>query len=266
MNPAPPAAAPLDTASHRARAPGPALLLAGLALGLLSPTPAAAGQAAFPAALTPIPLAAAASAPPELAVSFEEAAVLAAGLTPGGDAVFWSVAREPLGYHQRIVPRSAVVVVDALGEARFALEEGGPVPLKSAWAVADVASGAFAVAAPPGFRLRQVPFPGRAFEVGAPGVVNRLRHELESLYLLVVRPGVGAWQLEAWDRGPKDRSGADDGRVLTSLEDLEPLEPAGPDPPERFAGGDLIVVVEPAELRYYATRLLGAPAPGGGAP
>lgn len=243
-----------------------AAALASVVGGLAGPGHAVAADSLPRPADSPLFRAAEASAPPDLLVTFEEAAVMAAELTPGGDAVFWSVAREPLGYHQRVVRRSGVVVVDALGEARFSLEDGGAVPLKSVWAIVDLESGAFAVAAPPGFRLRPLPFPGRAFEVGAPGVVNRLRHELESLYLLVVRPGVGAWQLEAWDRGPKDRSGADDGRVLTSLEDLEPLEPAGPDPPERFAGGDLIVVVEPAELRYYATRLLGAPAPGGGAP
>ncbi|HSL81913.1 MAG TPA: hypothetical protein VLF66_04005, partial [Thermoanaerobaculia bacterium] len=203
-----------------------------------------------------------ASAPPELEVTFEEAAVLAAGLTPGGDAVFWSVAREPLGYHQRVVESYGFAVVDALGEARFEPAEG-TVLLKSVWAVVDLARGGFAVAGPPGFRLRQVPFPGRGFEVGAPGLVNRLRHELESLFALVVRPGVGAWRLEAWDTSEKDRDGEDDGRVLMGLEDLEPLEASGAGPPDRFARDDVIVVVDPVELRFYATRLLGPPAPGG---
>lgn len=203
-----------------------------------------------------------ASAPPELAVTFEEAAVLAAGLTPGGDAVFWSVAREPLGYHQRVVESQGLEVVDALGEARFEPEEGA-VLLKSVWAVVDVATGGFAVAGPPGFRLRQAPFPGRGFEAGAPGLVNRLRHELESIHVLIVRPGVTAWRLEAWDTSPRDRDGADDDRVLMSLEDLEPLEASGPGPPDRFARDDVIVVIDPRTLRFYATRLVGPPAPGG---
>ncbi|HUP21533.1 MAG TPA: hypothetical protein VNB06_01170, partial [Thermoanaerobaculia bacterium] len=84
-----------------------------------------------------------ASAPPELAVTFEEAAVVAAGLTPGGDAVFWIVAREPQGYYQQIVRRQELAVADVLEEARFE-PEGGAVPLKSVWAVVDVASGGFA--------------------------------------------------------------------------------------------------------------------------
>jgi hypothetical protein len=175
--------------------------------------------------------------------------------------VFWSVAREPLGYHQRVVESQGLEVVDALGEARLEPEEG-TVLLKSVWAVVDPATGGFAVGAPEGFHLREVPFPGRGFEAGAPGLVNRLRHELESIFALVVRPGVGAWRLDAWDTSEKDRDGEDDGRVLTSLEDFEPFEASGAGPPERFARDDVIVVIDPVDLRFYATRLLGPPAPG----
>ena len=240
----------------------PALLSAGLAATLLIFAPGAARALAAPAPTGPQFSVRQASAPPELEITFEEAALLAAGLTSGGDAVFWSVAREPLGYHQRVVASQGLTVVDALGEARFEPEEGAVLP-KSVWAVADVATGGFAVGAPEGFRLREVPFPGQGFEVGAPGLVNRLRHELESLFALVVRPGVGAWEIQAWDTSARDRDGEDDGRVLMALEDLEPLEAAGPGPPERFARGDVIVVIDPVSLRFYATRLLGPPAPGG---
>ena len=202
-----------------------------------------------------------ASAPPELAVTFEEAAVVAAELSPGGDAVFWSVGREPLGALQRVVRHQGVVVVDALGEARFE-PESGEVLLKSVWAVADVATGAFAIAAPPGFVLREIPFPGKGFAAGAPGRVNRLRHELSALDLLMVRPGVGAWRLRAHDTGARDRDGEDDDRVLTDLDDLEPLDPGGPGPPERYLRDDVLLVLDPRELTFYSTRLRGAPAPG----
>lgn len=227
-----------------------------LALSLVWPRPAAAR-----AVEDPVLSLRQASEPPELKLDFEEAAVVAAGLTPGGDAVFWSVGREPLGYHQRVVESHGLAVVDALGEARFEPREGTVLP-KSVWAVADLATGAFAVGAPPGFRLRRVPFPGSGFEVGDPGLVNRLRHDLESLVALVVRPRVGAWRVKTWDASTKDRDGEDDGRVAMSLEDLEPLEAAGPDPPERFTRDDVIVVVDPVSLRFYATRLLEPPVPG----
>ena len=55
--------------------------------------------------------------------------------------------------------------VDALGEAFFEVEDGGPVPDKSVWAVVDLLSGSFAIAAPGTFYLDESPFPGSAFEV-----------------------------------------------------------------------------------------------------
>jgi hypothetical protein len=210
---------------------------------------------------TPLFLSAEASAPPELLVTFEEAAVLAAELTPGGDAVFWSVGREPLGAVQRVVRHHGMAVVDALGEARFEPETGA-VLLKSVWAVSDITTGAFAISAPPGFVLREIPFPGNGFAAGAPGRANRLRHELSALDLLMVRPGVGAWRLRAHDTGARDRDGEDDDRVLTDLDDLEPFDPGGPGPPERYLRDDVLVVLDPRELAFYATRLRGAPAPG----
>lgn len=201
----------------------------------------------------------AASAAPELAVSFEETAVTVSEATPGGDVAFFSVAREPQGFFQRVVRRGGVVLADALGEARFELSEGEPVPLKSVWGIVDMASGHFAVAAPEGFRLRQIPFPGDALEAGAPGVVNRLRNRAEAVDVLVARPAVGIWTLRAWDLSPEDRDGRDDDQVLVSVGDLRPLEATGPDPPERFARDDVVIVILPETLRYYAARLVGPP-------
>jgi hypothetical protein len=194
-------------------------------------------------------------------VTFEEAAVVAAGLTPGGEAVFWSVGREPLGSVQRVVRHQGVEVVDAQGEARFEPETGA-VLLKSVWAVADLSTGAVAIGAPLGFVLREIPFPGNGFAVGAPGRVNRLRHPKSALDLLMIRPGVGAWRLRAHDTSAKDRDGEDDDRVLTDLDDLEPFDPGGPEPPERYLRDDVLVVLDPHDLAFYSTRLRGAPAPG----
>jgi len=220
-------------------------------LGLLLLVPVAAGA-------SPAPLGRAASAPAELVVTFKEVAVLASELSPGGDAVFFSVAREPQGAFNRIVRRSGVEVVDALGEALFEPAEGF-VPPKSVWVVADVATGGFAVAAPEGFLLRQVPFPGNGFEAGATGLVDRLRHTVPYLDLLLIRPGIGAWRLQSHDGAPSDRSLEGDGEVLTGIEDLEPLDELTPRPPDGYAEGDVLVIVDPRTLRYAATRLLGPP-------
>lgn len=229
-----------------------ALLALGASLAVLP-------SAAF--AVTPVSLGAGASAPPELAITFEESAVLAAELTPGGEALFFSLARIPLGYSQRVERRVESLPVDALGEAFFEIEEGGPVPEKSVWAVVDLPTGAFAVAAPGTFSLTESPFPGNAFEVGAPGLLNRFRHTFAWVDMVLIRPGVGAWTLRASDGGPGDRDEVADGRTVTALEDAEPVG-ASPAPPDRFQADDVLVVIDPRELRFYATRLIGPPGEG----
>jgi len=228
------------------------------------------GSASAEPSVAPGALGRVASAAPEIDLSFEDLAVVASDLTPGGDAVFFSVARIPRGYLNQVVRFRSIELVDPFGEARFSPEtDDGTVPLKSVWAVVDLASGAYGVGAPPRFKLREVAFPGRGFEVGAPGLVNRLRHRFSFVDMLLVRPGVGAWWLRAHDVGPHDRDGADDDVSTTALEDMEPLGSAlgqAPPPPDRFGQDDVLVVIDPRTLRFYATRLLGPPSGGGGAP
>jgi len=230
---------------------------------LLGSVAASAAPLPSPSA-SPIPLGRASSATPELTLSFEDLAVVAQDLTPGGDAVFFSVARIPRGYYNQVERFRSLELVDSFGEARYSPEtDDGSPPLKSVWAVVDLSSGAYAVGAPPGFVLQQVAFPGKAFEVGPPGLVNRLRQRFSFIDMLVVRPGVGAWWLRAHDTGPHDHDGADDDVSTTDLEDLEPLG-ASPAPPGRFVAGDVLVVIDPRTLRFYATRLLDTPSGNGG--
>ena len=199
-----------------------------------------------------------ASAPPELAVSFEEAAVAVSDVTPGGNVAFFSVARVPRGTYNEVVRRAQIVLADPLGEARFDLEDGEPVPLKSVWAVVDLSSGAYAVAAPEGFHLTEIGFPGHGFEVGAPGLVNRLRQRFNWADSLLARPGVGAWRYRGADGSPDDEDGQANGALVTGLDSYQPLG-TSPEPPDRFAADDVLVVVDPLDLRFYATRLLGPP-------
>lgn len=236
-----------------------------LAAALSLTTTAGAAHAASEGVRAPAPWIGVrtASAPPELVVRFEEAAVVVTGASADGGVAFYSVAREPHGAYQSVVRRQGLELADDLGETRFLVDER-TVPLKSVWAVVDIASGAYAVAAPEGFWLREIPFPGRGFAVGASGQVDRLRHDHPSIDLLVVRPGVGAWSLRSFDRSETDRDGADDDRILTSLEDLVPLGESAEPPPESYSRDDVVVLVDPRELRYAATRLLGRPEPSGG--
>lgn len=241
--------------------------LAAVAIGLSSPCGASAAESAAhrTGAATPLFRSGEASAPPELAISFEDASVVAGKLSPGGDALFFGVARRAMGTFHRVERYLGAEIVDAQGEARLALEEA--LAPKAAWAVVDLETGAFRLAAPEGFELVVLPFPGEGFEAGAvAGRVDRLEHPVPWVDLVLVRPKVGAWSLRAADGSEQDRDrdrggGARPGRVVTGLEDLEPLA-GGPEPPEEYAAGDVLLVIDPLDLRVYATRLDRVPEPG----
>jgi len=205
------------------------------------------GQAA---AAWPEPLGRAASAAPTLV--FEEAAVVAGGFLEGEEVVFFAVARVPLGFTSRVEVYQGEEVADFFGEARFELES--QVPLKSVWTVVSRRSGALVVDAPEGFPLREVPFPREPFLPGAAGAVSRMRHGFPWVDVLVVRPRVGAWHQRASDGGGADRDGEPNGRPVTDLEDLVPIG-LSPGPPERLSPRDVVVVVDPRDLRFYAATL-----------
>jgi len=214
-----------------------------VACGLL----ATAGPAV---AAWPEPLGRAASAPPTLA--FEETSVVAGGLAEGEKVVFFAVARIPLGFTSRVAIFQGEGVADFFGEARFDL--GEDVPLKSVWTAISRRSGAFVIDAPEGFLLREVPFPLEPFLPGVAGAVSRIRHGFPWVELLVVRPQVGAWHQRASDGGRSDRDGEPNGRPVTDLEDLVPIG-VSPGPPARLLPRDVVVAVDPRDLRFYAATL-----------
>jgi len=208
------------------------------------------GAAGPASAAWPEPLGQAASAAPTLV--FEETAVVARGFSEGEDVVFFAVARIPLGFTSRVELYQGEEIADFFGEARFELEE--EVPLKSVWTVVSRRSGALVIGAPEGFPLREVPFPREPFLPGAAGAVSRIRHGFPWVDLLVVRPQVGAWHQRATDGGAADRDGEPNGRPVTDLEDLVPIG-VSPGPPERLLPRDVVVGIDPRDLRFYAATL-----------
>jgi len=90
------------------------------------------------------------------------------------------------------------------------------VPLRSIWFAVDLATGETGVATPPDFPLLEMDLPGEAI----PAALNRLELRRRFAYLLLVRPGVGAWQLRVGDGGESDEDGEPDGTLRAALSDL----------------------------------------------
>ncbi len=190
------------------------------------------------------------AAPP--GISFEPGAVVARGISPKGQAVWFSVAREISRQSTNIVPRHAVEVDDD-GDGSVRLELGQEVPLRSIWFAVDLATGETGVAVPEGFPLLEMELPGNAI----PAALNRLDLERRFVYLLLVRPGVGAWQLRVGDGGASDEDGEPDGAVRAALSSLTPVQEGGPPPPERFSPRDVLLVIDPERMESATVRIGG---------
>lgn len=183
-------------------------------------------------------------------VSFESAAVVGRGLTPKGQAVWFSVAREISRRATTVVPRIEIQSDDdGDGVVRLAVEQ--EVPLRSIWFAVDLATGETAVATPEGFPKLERELPGRAI----PAALNRLDLERRFAYLLLVRPGIGAWTLRVGDGGESDEDGEPDGTLRAALADLAAVGDGSLPPPERFSPKDILLIIDPDRMEYSAVRI-----------
>jgi len=190
-------------------------------------------------------------APAQVKVEFKPTQVVANSITPGGDAVFFAVARErvELGVSVR---RWSRVAADDDRDGQVVLDLGGSVPIASVWAVLDLATGQCSIVSPPDYPYGgSNPFPGGALQRGGGGRVIGLQLAAESLDILVVRPGVGAWRRGANDARP-GRTPA--GLLAVPVERLQPLG-AAPEGPGPLATGDILIGVDPLFLRPFLERV-----------
>src|SRR3954468_4225430 len=89
---------------------------------------------------------------PGVALTFEDAAVMASGLTPGGAVIWFGVEhRIDAEYSGEMAQRYQVGTAAADGTAR--LDLGRSIAPRSFWVAVDLGSGDFLVAAPGGYRI-----------------------------------------------------------------------------------------------------------------
>jgi hypothetical protein len=188
----------------------------------------------------------------QTAISFEPAAVVASGMSPGGQVAWFSVARESEDHAAKIVRREPVVTDDN-GDGAVRLELGKEVPLVSIWVAVDLATGKAVIATPEGFPLRQIELPGAGSVSDGVGP-NRLELSRGYLELLVVRPGIGVWGATVGDGGEKDDDGASDSKVSVELVHLR-ASATSPAAPLSLGPGDVIVVIDPNEMEVAVSEL-----------
>jgi hypothetical protein len=197
------------------------------------------------------------SGPPAPSIAFAKTSVTVSGITPKGQAVLFGVAREIAEDDVATLVRRSQVLTDddADGIVRFDLDRD--VPFRSVWVAVDLATGQFATAAPEGYPLRQVSWRGSGIERGA-SRSDRVDDARSFAEVLLVRPGVGAWQLTVGDGSGNDDDGAADGRITAALDRMTPVAGTAP-PPARFDPSDVVVLIDPNRMELTVVRA-GAPA------
>ncbi len=208
-------------------------------------------HACFVALLGLLPSSPAALAAPP-AVSFEAHSVAASGVTPRGKVVWFSIAREIDRQSARIVPRIELATDDdGDGEVRFDLAR--EVPARSIWFAVDLATGEAGVATPDELGLQEVELPARAI----PAALNRLDLDRRFVYIVLVRPGVGAWTLRVGDGGAADDDGQPDGNLRAALARLEGIGPSPLPPPARVLPRDLVLIIDPNRMDFMRFQVRG---------
>lgn len=180
-------------------------------------------------------------------VELQPNAVVANGVTPGADVVFFGVALEPDGYGSQI-EQWAQIVKSTGTTAR--LELAAPVPYKSMWAVVDLDTGDFALSSPAGYTAKPAIIPKKLLKKGSGDASDLLTEGREFVQLLLVTPKKGAWQFTAMD-GDGDDDGRDDGQIAASLEHFRPVD-ASKAPPKKLSKNDVVIMFDYNRMEAWA--------------
>jgi hypothetical protein len=156
------------------------------------------------------------SGAPAPAITFQKTVVAVAGITPKGQALLFGVAREIAADDVATLVRRSQVLTDDDGDGTVSLDLGEEVPFRSLWVAVDLATGQVTAAAPAGYPLRLVSWRGQGI-VRSSARADRVEDACTFAEVLLVRPGVGAWQLTVGDGSSSDDDGAADGRIAAAL-------------------------------------------------
>jgi hypothetical protein len=198
-------------------------------------------------------LAAAPAAAAPFRLALEADAVVASGVTANGQVALLGVTREIGPDNFPVVKRHLEVLVDDDGDGIVRYPVAPGIPLRSVWAVVDMASGDSDTAAPQAFGTRRVSPRGRGLQRRHDGR-DALEDQRTLVELLVVRPKAGAWALRVSDGNESDGDGRVDGRLEGILDRMEPLA-ASPEPPSVFQREDVVLALDPAAMEITLIKV-----------
>jgi hypothetical protein len=183
-------------------------------------------------------------------VSFNGSSIAVSGATKGD--VLYGAGLEIRGgeYAVRLEPRVATATVANDGTA--SLDMQARITVRSIWIVVD-GKGGYTVTPGPGMVRRLLALDGNAQVSSSDGQVRQLLVNRYSVYVYLVRPGVGMWGSRLMDH-PQDGDPHANGSVIGALQSLVPEAGTIADPPDHMSAGDVLFIVDPYTLEYAVSR------------
>jgi hypothetical protein len=147
------------------------------------------------------------------------------------------------------------LVTDTDGDGVVTYDLGSTIPSRSIWAAVDVTTGGYAIAVPPNYPRRELPFPAGSLKNTPPDEFDQLTHDFFLLQVLWVQPGQGAWMGMTADGGAGDSDGKNNGSTVTSLAHLHSMK-GGAAVPKKIRKDDVLIFIDPFEMSFTSTRVV----------
>jgi hypothetical protein len=175
-------------------------------------------------------------------IEFGQSGVRALGFKPGTRVAWMALVRKNHEYHKENIVVRGLEVATGNGSVDLDRDSQAWTPGTHAiWTVADVDGATGSRATSPTFRHSQRPIVIRHTE-------TTIEIEAPVVELMYVRGRSGVWSLGAGDGSLLDEDRQRNGIIVISLATLQPYK-GNPHPPERVAPGDLVLVIDPYEVR-----------------
>jgi hypothetical protein len=183
--------------------------------------------------------AAAAADGPE--ITFTGEGVTFGGFAPGRKIAWIAITREKSGSHGSVRLSSGIEPVRPNGAAVVSAHDADKK--HAIWAAVEIETGA---------ALRRATsrdsVSSEAIAITADPQSTSMLVGSSRAAILWVRPNAGAWNISAYDGGAYDADGLVDGTITVDLQSMWRTH-GNPHPPATLSAGDVILVIDPAEMR-----------------
>ena len=142
--------------------------------------------------------------------------------------------------------REIEAVVDVLRTTR--LDLGEPVPPLAIWFVADLGSGSHVMSATPGYEPPRLTLTN-ALKNDSAGQVKKLEWPFAEMEIVLVRPGVGAWDVYAAKYSGMDENAANQQPLRIDVSRLAAVGNSG-QAPNNFRPGDVVALIDTRWMQY----------------